>query len=172
MTNGLKLPSERVADAIRAVLPNRPDVVLSAQEASDLPAVYRDSLRHYREHARTSIEVGDFRQAAEKTWGAYTQTIKAIAADHGLRVRSHFNILRVSEQLTTLVAHSDPNAGTVLDNGADSAHSMHIHFYENDLPDATVIRRAERVADAIDLLQTLFSDNGNGAGQSQPEATT
>ena len=161
---------QQVAAAIRAGLPNRPDVALTASDAPERAATYRDSLAHYREHVRKSLAERDYRQAAEKSWGAYTQSVKAISADHGLRVRSHTNILRVSEQLMTLVSQSDPVAGVILDNGADSAHSMHIHFYENDLPDATVIRRAERVEDAINLLQALFSGNGNGAEESQPEA--
>ena len=171
MTARPNFTPQQVAAAIRAGLPNRLDVALSASDAPERAATYRDSLTHYRERVRKSLAEHDYRQAAEKSWGAYTQSIKSIAADHGLRVRSHTNILRVSEQLIALVSQSDPADGVVLDGGANSAHSMHVHFYENDLPDATVIRRSEQVADAIDLLQTLFSNNGNGAGQSQPEAT-
>lgn len=88
--------------------------------------------------------------------GAYSQTVKAIAADHNLRVRSHTSILRVSEQLVALVSRADPVAGSLLDNGMNSAHSLHIHFYENDLPYETVTRRADAVAAAIDLVQELF----------------
>ena len=117
---------------------------------------YRDNLAHYREHVRKSLEAGDYRQVAEKSWGSYSQTVKAIAGEHRLRVRSHTSILRVSEQLVALVSSADPVAGSLLDNGANSAHSLHVHFYENDLPDETVTRRANAVAAAIDLLQELF----------------
>ena len=172
MTTRPNFTPQQVAATIRAGLPNRPDVALSVSDAPERAAAYRDNLAHYREHVRKSLAERDYRQAAEKSWGAYTQIVKSIAADHGLRVRSHTNILRVSEQLIALVSQSNPADGVILDIGANSAHSMHIHFYENDLPDATVIRRSEQVADAIDLLQTLFSNNGNGAGQSQSEATT
>ena len=117
---------------------------------------YRDNLVHYREHVRNSLDAGNYRQVAEKSWGAYSQTVKAIAADHNLRVRSHTSILRVSEQLVALVSRADPVAGSLLDNGMNSAHSLHIHFYENDLPYETVTRRADAVAAAIDLMQELF----------------
>ena len=117
---------------------------------------YRDNLAHYREHVRNSLDAGNYRQVAEKSWGAYSQTVKAIAADHNLRVRSHTSILRVSEQLVALVSRADPVAGSLLDNGMNSAHSLHIHFYENDLPYETVTRRADAVAAAIDLVQELF----------------
>ncbi len=152
-----KFTAQQVANAIQAGLPNRSDVVLARTEASELAATYRDSLSHYRDHVQESIAAGDYRQAAEKSWGAFTQTIKSIAADHGFRVRSHANIMRVSERLTALVLDADPETGAILDEGTNSAHSMHIHFYENDLPDETVVRRANSTATIIDLLQELFT---------------
>ena len=156
MAGSAKLSPEQVSDAIRAGLPNRPDVVLSAAESAGVASTYRDSLSHYREHVRISLDEGDYRQAAEKSWGAYSQTVKAIAAERNLWVRSHTNILRVSEQLVALVSGVDPPSGVVLDAGANSAHSLHVHFYENDLPDETVVRRVDAVSTAIDLLQELF----------------
>ena len=156
MANLPNFTQQQVAEAIRAGLPNRPDVLLSSPEASELADTYRENLAHYREHVQKSLADGDYRQAAEKSWGSYAQAIKAIAAEHRLRVRSHTSILRVSERLVSLVSLHNPTAGVVLDNGSNSAHSMHIHFYENDLPAETVVRRADGVVSAIDLLQELF----------------
>lgn len=150
------LSPQQVSDAIHAGLPNRPDVDLSDPEAAETAVTYRDNLVHYREHVHKNLDAGDYRQVAEKSWGAYSQTVKAIAADLSLRVRSHTSILRVSERLVELVSNADPVAGSLLDNGVNSAHSLHIHFYENDLPDETATRRADAVAAAIDLLQELF----------------
>ena len=163
MTTPYTFTPQQATDAIRAGLPNRPDVVLSASEVSDRANAYRDNLAHYREHVQKSAADGDYRQVAEKSWGAYAQTIKAIAADHQLRLRSHTSILLVSERLVSLVSLQDPAAGVILDNGANSAHSMHIHFYENDLPAETVMRRANGVAAAIDLLQELFPPEPNAS---------
>ncbi len=156
MAGSAKLSLEQVSDAIRAGLPNRPDVVLSAADSAGVASTYRGNLSHHREHVRKSLDEGDYRQAAEKSWGAYSQTVKAIAAERNLRVRSHTNILRVSEQLVALVSRVDPPSGVVLDAGANSAHSLHVHFYENDLPDETVVRRVDAVSTAIDLLRELF----------------
>ena len=87
----------QVADAVRTALrPGRPPVALSSGDAADKAAAYRDNLAHYRRHAQKSLDEGDYRQAAEKSWGAYTQTIKAIAADHRLLVPTHSGVLRVS----------------------------------------------------------------------------
>lgn len=158
MAESPNFSTQRVSDAIRSGLPNRTDIDLPDSEAAESAATYRDNLVHYREHVRKSLDAGDYRQVAEKSWGAYSQTVKAIAADRRLRVRSHASILRVSERLVALVSGADPVAGSLLDNGVNSAHSLHIHFYENDLPDATVARRADAVAAAIDLLQELFPE--------------
>ncbi len=156
MAESPSLSPQQVRDAIRAGLPNRPDVDLSESEAAEAAVTYRDNLVHYREHVRRSLDAGDYRQVAEKSWGAYSQIVKAIAADRSLRLRSHTSILRVSEQLVELVSSADPVAGSLLDNGVNSAHSLHIHSYENDLPDETVTRRADAVVAAVDLLQELF----------------
>ena len=161
MARSSNLSPQEVSDAIRAGLPNRPDVDLPDSEAAEAAVTYRGNLTHYREHVRKSLDAGDYRQVAEKSWGAYSQTVKAIAADRSLRVRSHTSILRVSEQLVELVSSANPIAGSLLDNGVNSAHSLHIHFYENDLPDETVTRRADAVAAAIDLLQELFPVDGS-----------
>ncbi|MDE2788043.1 MAG: hypothetical protein OXL37_15460 [Chloroflexota bacterium] len=156
MAESPNLSPRQVSDAIRVGLSNRRDVDLPDSEAAEASVTYRDNLIHYREHVLKSLDAGDYRQVAEKSWGAYSQTVKAIAADRSLRVRSHTSILRVSEQLVALVSSADPVSGSLLDNGVNSAHSLHIHFYENDLPDETVTRRADAVAAAIDLLQELF----------------
>jgi hypothetical protein len=147
---------QEVSNAIRGGLPNRPDVVLSGAESAEVASTYRGNLSHYREHIRKSLDEGDYRQAAEKSWGAFSQTVKGIAAERNLWVRSHTNILRVSEQLVALVSRVDAPSGVVLDAGANSAHSLHVHFYENDLPDETVVRRVDAVSTAIDLLQDIF----------------
>ena len=76
---------QQVADAVQTALrPGRPPVALSPGDAAGKAATYQESLEKYRRHARESLAVGDYRQTAEKSWGAYTQTIKAITADHRL----------------------------------------------------------------------------------------
>ena len=149
---------QQVADAVQTALrPGRPPVALSPGDAADKAAAYRDNLAHYRRHAQKSLDEGDYRQAAEKSWGAYTQTIKAIAADHRLLVPTHSGVLRVSGRLTDLARQSgDRNTVTILTRGLIAARALHTHFYENDLPDDAVILSSADVATTIDLLQRLF----------------
>ena len=117
---------------------------------------YRSNLAHYRELAQKCLADGDYRQAAEKSWGAYAQTIKVIAAARGMNVANHRSLLRVAQELNTLVGSSDPAIADWLDRSFHTARSLHQHFYENDLPDESVIRAVGVVLDAIDLLQSLL----------------
>ena len=120
-------------------------------------AVYRRSLAHYRQHAQDSLAEGDYLQAAAKTWGAYTQTLKIIAADRGLPLSHHASIIAVARRLAELVRPADPDAARTLRYGMSTARSLHQHFYENDLPDAEVADATADVMATIDLLQHLFA---------------
>ena len=159
-------PPEQVTEAIRAGLSRREDVVVEAGEAAGLTNAYLGNLDHYRQHVQKSLADGDYRQAAEKSWGAYAQAIKLIGAEHGLHVTSHRSILQVSGQLTSLVNRHDAETAAALTTGLVVARAMHTHFYENDLPASAVVASAEIVANAINLLQVLFPVNGATRGDS------
>ena len=153
------LTPRQIADAIHAGLrPNRRPVALSPADATSKATAYRNSLAHYRCHTQQSLAEGDYLQAAEKSWGAYTQTIKAIAADHRSLIPTHAAILRVSQQLTTLVDNAGhPDRALTLTRGLIAARALHAHFYENDMPSRSVRVATSDAAAAIDLLQQLFA---------------
>ncbi len=154
---------QQVAAAIHAGLrEGRRQVGLSPTEAEDKTATYRGNLYHYRQHVQTSLDAGDYLQAAEKSWGSYAQTIKAIGADHLLSITHHASIIGVAGQLADLANQSDQQNGVALADGLHIARSLHTHFYENDLPDSTVVTAAGRVATAIDLMQELFAPEPPG----------
>ncbi len=156
--------SEQVVAAIRAAFSPRWDTSLTPEEAVTHAGIYRDSLDHYRKHVQRSLGESDYRQVAEKSWGAFTQIIKAIGADHRIKLSSHVGIYRVAGELAALVGQLDPNAESALNSAATSVSSLHTHFYENNLTDAMVTQSAVIVSDAIDLLQDWFppqpSDDG------------
>ena len=158
MTNQSNLTEQQVAAAIRAGLrEGRLPVNLSPAEAQMRAATYRGNLAHYRQHVQTSLDAGDYLQMAEKSWGAYAQTIKAISADHLLRIRHHGSVVGVADGLAMLVNASDAVAGHTLSTGLAFARSLHQHWYENDLSDAMVIANSDDVMAAIDLMQALFA---------------
>lgn len=157
MTGSSNLSPQQVNDAIRAGLrEGRQPVDMSAAEGSQQAGVYRGNLAHYRGHVQKSLDDGDYLQAAEKSWGAYAQTIKAIAADHRLRLTHHASIIGAADQIAVLVGLADTTAGDTLRQGLSTARSLHQHWYENDLSDVTVSANTREVINAIDLLQELF----------------
>ena len=99
---------------------------------------------------------------AEKSWGAFAESTKAIAADYGMKISFHGTIISVASRLATLAAQDAPDAGEALRHGLSSARSLHQHFYENDLEPEDVIFSAERVAAAIGLMQHRFSAGADG----------
>ena len=147
---------EQVVAAIRAAYSPRWDTSLSEEDAAAHAATYRANLTHYRSHVQRSLDENDYLQVAEKSWGAFTQIIKAIGADHRIKLSSHVGIYRVAGELVSLVGQLDPDSEDALNDTATLVHSLHGHFYENDLTDAMVIRSAATVSDGIELLQEYF----------------
>ncbi len=164
MANGSKLPKEEVAAAIRSGLrEGRQPVDLPPSEAEEKSATYRGNLAHYLQHVEISLNQGDHLQAAEKAWGAYAQTIKSIAAEHGLRATHHASIIGAADRMAILAADYDPEAGNFLRHGLSTARSLHQHFYENDLAPRTVAENATEVTNVIQFLSDLFSGEDDPA---------
>lgn len=87
--------------------------------------------------------------------------MKAVGADHRFSVADHTSIVGVGSELAALVSSSDSVRGYVLSVGLAFAHSLHQHFYENNLSDRMVITSSDAVGTAIDLLQELFPPEPN-----------
>ena len=146
-----------LAEAICAALPPREDLRLTPGDGAELAASYRAILRDYREHGAQYLESGDHKQAAEKGWGSYAQSVKSIAAEHGFRLSHHGHIVRVGGRLASMAAAESSDEETVLRDGLQAARSLHQHFYEDDLNPEDVRFSAQRVAAAIELMQRRFT---------------
>ncbi len=127
----------------------------SARDAERQKAIYLDNLTHYRLVASDCVASGDHRQAAEKSWGAFAQAIKAAAAAHGVVITTHVDVLGVAMALANLVRSTDPGTGQRLESLVYTARSLHQHFYENDLPSGAVPRAAANVLEAADQIGKL-----------------
>ena len=161
MTNSV-FTSQQVDEAIRAGLSgSRQNYNLTAEEAQEKAVAYRGNLAHYRTVAQRSLNEGDYLQAAEKSWGAYAQAVKAAGAEHGMHVNTHRSVLRVAEEFTALANTMNAADAAKLRIGYLSARSLHQHFYESDMGVAEVERGVADVMEAVDLIQTLFDDNGS-----------
>ncbi len=132
---------------------------LESTEAIQKNATYGGNLAHYRNVAQKCLGEGDYLQAAEKSWGAYAQTIKGISAAHGIGVSTPSNLVSVAQSLNTLAAGADAPTGVQLRHAFHLANSLHQHFYENHLLDDEVERSVAEVMDAVDLMLTVFERN-------------
>ena len=153
------------AAAIRAAFRMPSDSEIAPGDAPGTAETYRRLMDDYREHGSRYLADGDYRQAAEKNWGAFAESVKSIAADYGMKISAHGTIVSVASRLSNLAAQDDPEAGALLRQGLGLARSLHQHFYEDDLPAEDVIYSAGVVAAAIDLMQQRFAmnDGSNGA---------
>ena len=151
------------AAVIRAAFRMPSDAEMAPGDAPGTAQTYRRIMDDYREHGRRYLASGDYRQAAEKNWGAFAESVKSIAADYGMKISSHATIVNVAGRLSSLAAQDNPEAGRLLHLGLGLARSLHQHFYEDDLPAESVIYSAGVVAEAIDLMQRRFGLGNNGA---------
>ena len=151
-----------LAAVIRAALSPRTGLELTPEDGADLASGYRNSLSAYRRHSTQYLAAGDYQQAAEKSWGAFALSVKAIAADYGSRLSHHGHIVRVGNRLSTVAGQTDESAALILLRGLNSAISLHQHFYENNLEAEGVALSSDEVAAAIDLMQQRFAANGGG----------
>ena len=147
---------EQVVAAIRAAFSPRWDTSLSPEEAAAHAETYRANLAHYRQHVQRSLDESDYLQVAEKSWGAFTQIVKAIGADHQIKLSSHVGIYRVAGELASLIGQLNRDAENMLNDTATLVSGLHTHFYEGNLTDAMVIQSAGTVSDGLDLLQDYF----------------
>ncbi len=161
--DGQTFTDGQVVAAIRAACFPRSDTSLTQEEAAAYAATYRANLAHYREHVQRSLDESDCLQVAEKSWGTFTQAIKAIGADHQIKLSSHVGIFRVAGELAALASQSDPEAARKMNQAATVASGLHTHFYENNLTDAMVIQSAVTVSEAIDLLAEWFPQRQEAA---------
>ena len=98
---------EQVEGAIRhGMRGDRHRYELESTESIQKNATYGSNLAHYRSVAHKCLSERDYLQAAEKSWGAYAQTIKGLSAAHGIGVSTHSNLVSVAQQLNSLAAKS------------------------------------------------------------------
>ena len=145
----------------------------AARSGPGMAENYRNSMNFYRRHGQEYLAAGDYRQAAEKSWGVFASSVKSIAADYGMKISfhgSHGSSISVVSALATLAGESDPGDRDVLSIGISSARSLHQHFYENHLPADDVIFSSGRVVETIDLMQRRFASVANvtAAGGARP----
>ena len=117
----------------------------------------KERVEHYRRldgkylrEAEELLAKKDFPQASEKFWGAVAEIIKTMAAKSGVTLGTHRSLAEYVERLQAEHPELD------LARAFDAAEGLHINFYEDHLPKATVTRRAEAVREFIKNIEQLL----------------
>ncbi len=157
MKNRFEFDPERVSERIRrAAGGKRGSAALSADDAGELFDRYRESEAHFRAGAQECLARNDDLQAAEKTWGAFAQAIKAASAVRGRRLDARFAVIRVAHALAEILRDEDPAAADRIKLGLAAAGLMHQHLCERHL-DRDLIRSLSADVDAaLDVIETRF----------------
>ena len=100
--------------------------------------------------AEELLEKKDYPKASEKLWGAAAEMIKAVAAKRGFALGTHRSLAEFVERLNREYPELD------LGRAFDAAEGLHINFYEDHLPEATVRRRADVVREFVRRMEQLL----------------
>ena len=110
---------------------------------------YHDASLHLLEQADAELMAGDFRQAAEKAWGAAAQITKAVCVKRGWSHQSHAALRRANKRLAEELGDNEIR----LLFGA--AQNLHTNFYEDFYNEAEVSLGIRDVQQLIEKLGPL-----------------
>ena len=97
--------------------------------------------------AFVELDQGDLRQASEKGWGAAAQMVKAVGQHRGWPHDGHAALFQVVRRLT------DESGDNELVRLFQIANSLHINFYEDWIPRASVFESLRAVGELVNKLE-------------------
>ena len=110
---------------------------------------YQAASRHLLRQAHRELDVGDYRQASEKGWGAAAQAVKAVCEARGWKHRTHGDLQRAVRR----IAREQDDLAVSM--AFRSANLLHVNFYEDWENEEVVYEALEHVAVFVDLLDAL-----------------
>ena len=151
-------PAADVAAAVARGLAKANDRPRPAADSARTPQKYAALTRAFRDSAWEHLEKDDLPQASNKAWGLVAETVKDISAQHGGIIHSHRGITEVAAELARLATNAgDPDIGHRINNILMIARDLHTNFYEDDLPDNTVLSGLIQCEELSELLHTRFA---------------
>ncbi len=131
--------------------PRPGDAQKSAANYAAMSADFRAGAWH---HLRVDA---DLPQASNKAWGMVAETVKAICAEHGRIIHTHYSIWAVVRELADLAdAAGDAETAAWISNAFRNARALHANFYENEESITEVARGVALSEQLSDRLYELF----------------
>ena len=127
-------------------------------EAHKSAANYAAMSADFRAGAWRHLRVdADLPQASNKAWGMVAETVKAICAEHGRIIYTHYSIWAVVRELACLAeAAGDAETAAWISNAFRNARALHANFYENEESITEVARGVALSEQLSDRLYELF----------------
>ena len=112
---------------------------------------YRTTGDHLLRRAKEEFDKGDLLQASEKSWGAVSQHLKALATERGEKHRDHSEIRQVAQELAKETGN--PEIRELFSH----AESLHSNFYEAHMDEETVRDGMDRARRCVSILREVPS---------------
>ena len=127
-------------------------------DAQKSAANYAAMSDHFRAGAWRHLRVdADLPQASNKAWGMVAETVKAICAEHGRVIHTHYSIWAVVRELAGLAeAAGDTETAAWISNSFGRARALHANFYENEESSTEVAYGVGLSEQLSDRLYELF----------------
>ncbi len=110
---------------------------------------YEEACLKLLRQADVELLAGDFRQAAEKAWGAAAQITKAACIKRGWSHQSHAALRRANKRLAEEVGDEDIRLLF------KSANLLHVNFYEDSYNESEVSEGIRDVQRLIEKMRPL-----------------
>ena len=105
------------------------------------------------EEAEAQFEKGDFLQASEKSWGAVSQYLKALATERDWGHDTHAHLAQVADQLVGETGNVE------IGDLFDRAQALHANYYQANRDEAWVRRAMDAVRQYIAILAAIPPPN-------------
>ena len=101
------------------------------------------------EEAEAEFEKGDLVQASEKSWGAVSQYLKALATERDWGHDTHAHLAQVADRLAEETGNSE------MRDLFDSAQALHANYYQINMEEAAVRYRMDKVRQYVSILSSI-----------------
>lgn len=109
---------------------------------------HQESSMQFLEHAEEEFRQGDFLQASEKAWGAFSHSMNSIARQRNWQLGSHKRLIENANRLISL----DQDNARHLRRLLRSIEALHGNFYQAFLDEESA---KEGIEDAKELIRAL-----------------
>ena len=101
------------------------------------------------QEAEVEFEKGDLVQASEKSWGAVSQYLKALATERDWGHDTHAHLAQVADRLAEETDNSE------MRDLFDAGQALHANYYQTSMNEVSVRYRMDKVKRYVEILSAV-----------------